>query len=400
MRVHLYGLGLAVIVAATPASAHRLDEYLQAATIRLGRATVEVKVRLTPGVSVYRSLIGKIDTNGDGLLSEAEEKAYAEKVRDDLLLAVDHRPLSLRLVSWTFPSTDEMSQGTGEIVIDTQASLPESKLERALTLENHHEPAVGAYMVNCLVPADPEILIRSQNRSYDQSVYEIRFSTASSSLGVAAPRAPGASFDRWLDRADGWPSLRAFFLQGVRHILTGYDHLLFVGALVMAAASLWDLVKVVTAFTVAHTITLTLAALNLVHVPASLVEPLISASIVCVALQNLVRPGRAGEWSRLLPAFFFGLFHGLGFASGLLDAMRDLPAGAVLFAIVGFSMGVEAGHQMVVLPLYFTLRRARENPLNKVDRFHYLADIRRLASAAIAACGMYFFCTALIRPSS
>ena len=357
----------------------------------------------SPTISRARSIASGTDALASAAIpSEAAADAIssAERVRGDLLLSVDRKPLALQLVSWTFPSTEEMSQGTGEIVIDTQASFPEGESERALTLVNRHEPAVGAYLVNCLVPADPGILIRSQSRSYDQSVYELRFSVASSSLAVAPSQHPRASFDRWLDRADGWPSLRAFFFRGVRHILTGYDHLLFVGALVMAAASLWDLVKVVTAFTVAHTITLTLAALNLVHVPASIVEPLISASIVFVALQNLVRPGRAGEWSRLLPAFFFGLFHGLGFASGLLDTMRELPAGAVLFAIVGFSVGVEAGHQMVVLPLYFALRRARQNKRDPVGRVYFSADIGRLASAAIAACGMYFFCTALFRPSS
>lgn len=400
MRVPLFTLALAVLLSAKSASAHRLDEYLQATTVRLRRETIEVKVRLTPGISVYRSLIGKIDTNGDDLLSAGEEGAYAEKVRADLVLAVNHKTLTLRLVSWAFPSTDEMSQGEGEIMIDMQASLPGGASEDALIFENHHEPAIGAYLVNCLVPDDPEIRVWSQSRSYDQSKYELRFSMATSNLGTREPRRPGISFNRWMDRTDGWPSLRAFFVRGVRHILTGYDHLLFVGALVMAAASLWDLVKLVTTFTVAHTITLTLAALNLVHVPSLIVEPLISASIVCVALQNLVRPGRAGEWSRLLPAFFFGLFHGLGFASGLLDTMRELPGGAVLFAIVGFSLGVEAGHQMVVLPLYYALRKARRDPLDGVGRARFMADIRGPASLAIAVCGMYFLCTALIRPSS
>ena len=97
----------------------------------------------------------------------------------------------------------------------------------------------------------------------------------------------------------------AFFYQGIHHILTGYDHLLFICALVLAAATFWELIQVVTAFTIAHTLTLTLATLNVLHLPAAVVEPLISASIVFVALQNLFWPRRARGWSRLAAAFFF-----------------------------------------------------------------------------------------------
>lgn len=391
MRALRVAAVLAFLISARSASAHRLNEYLQAATIRLGRQTVEVTLRLTPGVSVYRAIATKIDTDGDGVLSPGEEEAYAKKVCGELFLSLDGAPLPLRLNTWSFPRPEEMAEGMGEMVLDIQSILPGDGVEHLLRFENRHEPAIGVYLVNCLVPTDPRIAVRTQDRNYDQSVYELRYSTTVSVAAVIPSSNSGFKFGPWMEGAEGWPELKEFFFRGIRHILTGYDHLLFVGALVMAAASFWDLVKVVTAFTLAHTITLTLAALDIVHVPASIVEPFISASIVYVALQNLVNPGRAGEWSHLLPAFLFGLFHGLGFANGLMEDMRGLPQGSVLLAIGGFSLGVEAGHQMVVLPLFAALKKARLRPRVGIE-----PKIRRLGSLAIAACGLYFLCVALV----
>src|SRR5262249_54941672 len=154
---------------------------------------------------------------------------------------------------------------------------------------------------------------------------------------------------------------------GFMHIMAGWDHLLFVGALVLAVATLWDLVKVITAFTLAHTITLTLAVLDLVRLPERVVEPMIAASIVLVALQNLFWPERSRGASRLLTAFFFGLFHGLGFAGGLLEAMAGMQGSTVGIAIAAFSVGVELGHQTVVLPMFALLKLTRRKPQEASD---------------------------------
>ena len=117
---------------------------------------------------------------------------------------------------------------------------------------------------------------------------------------------------------------REFIRHGILHILSGYDHLLFIAALALAVATLWDLVKVVSAFTLAHSLTLTLSVLNVVRLPEQIVEPMIAASIVLVALENVIGPQRGRGAGRLLVAFFFGLFHGLGFAGGLLSAMEGM----------------------------------------------------------------------------
>jgi uncharacterized membrane protein len=163
---------------------------------------------------------------------------------------------------------------------------------------------------------------------------------------------------RWA--LDGQPhasqpaSVRAlsYATSGLFHILSGWDHLLFVGALTLAARRLIDLVKIVAAFTVAHSVTLALAALGWLALPAWLVEPLIALSIVVVAVDNLVRPEQTGTRLRLATAFAFGLVHGLGFAGPLVEALSGIGGWPLATAIASFSAGVEVGHQLVVLPLF------------------------------------------------
>jgi hydrogenase/urease accessory protein HupE len=191
-------------------------------------------------------------------------------------------------------------------------------------------------------------------------------------------------------RVDRVRLFKEYVAHGIHHILTGYDHLLFISALVLAAVSVWDLVKVVSAFTLAHTITLTLAALRMVNVSSSIVEPMIAASIVFVALQNVIWPKQSRGWARLAVAFGFGLFHGLGFAGGLLDAMQEMSGLTVVLAILAFSLGVELGHQMIVLPLFGGLKLARQTrkELAARDRVSLLAQ--RYGSVVICCAGMYY----------
>jgi hydrogenase/urease accessory protein HupE len=188
---------------------------------------------------------------------------------------------------------------------------------------------------------------------------------------------------------------RDYLVHGIRHILAGWDHLLFISALVLAATSVWDLVKVVSAFTLAHTITLTLAALRLVHVPSSIVEPMIAASIVFVAAQNVFWPRQTRGWGRLAVAFGFGLFHGLGFAGGLLDAMQEMSGLTIVLAILAFSVGVELGHQMIVLPLFAALRLARATKREMLQRDRVSRLALRYGSAVICCAGMYYLVSAV-----
>jgi hypothetical protein len=192
-----------------------------------------------------------------------------------------------------------------------------------------------------------------------------------------------------------WAMAMAFVRHGIQHILGGYDHLLFVAGLVLAVASIWDLVKVVTAFTLAHTLTLTLAVLDVVRLSNHIVEPMIAASIVFVALQNLFSPSRSRGWMRLAVAFGFGLFHGLGFAGGLLSAMEGMAGVAIIVAIGGFSFGVEIGHQLVALPLFGVLKIARVYSSRGVDPEWIPRWIMHMGSSAICAAGVVYLVAAL-----
>jgi hydrogenase/urease accessory protein HupE len=153
------------------------------------------------------------------------------------------------------------------------------------------------------------------------------------------------------DQASAWQIFLRYIPVGFEHIIPlGLDHILFVLGLYFLAARLRPLLWQITAFTLAHTITLALAALGYVNVPGSIVEPLIAASIVFVAVENMMTD-HLNRW-RPLVVFGFGLLHGLGFASVLGEF--GLPDGAFIPALIGFNIGVEVG-QLTVIAVAFLL---------------------------------------------
>jgi hypothetical protein len=175
MKVRLVCAVAILLALGTTAQAHRLDEYLEATIISLDENRVHAEIRLTPGVSVASVVIGEIDANRDGVISLAEQHAYADKVLRDLSFAVDGNPIRPQLVSLRFPAIEEMKEGTGEIELDFDADVPRRGGSRRLTFENRHEFPIAAYLVNCLVPRDPGIRIVSQSRNYSQSSYQLDF---------------------------------------------------------------------------------------------------------------------------------------------------------------------------------------------------------------------------------
>jgi hydrogenase/urease accessory protein HupE len=141
-----------------------------------------------------------------------------------------------------------------------------------------------------------------------------------------------------------WQTFVRYLVSGIEHIAIGYDHIAFLLAVIVLARHFWPLFKVITAFTIAHSITLTLAVLGIVTLPSQLVETLIAASIVYVALENFfVRDIRHRWWL----TFTFGLIHGFGFASVLRD--YGLPQNAIGLALASFNIGVEIGQLLIVL---------------------------------------------------
>jgi hypothetical protein len=164
-----------LLALATPASPHRLDEYLQATILSVEKDHVQAFVRLIPGVAVSSIVISSIDTNADGVISETERRAYAERVLRDLSLTIDGTRLSPRLISVDFPGAEQLKEGLGEIQIEFRADLPHSGPNRRLIFENHHQSGISAYLVNCLVPRDRNIQITAQNRNERQSFYQVDY---------------------------------------------------------------------------------------------------------------------------------------------------------------------------------------------------------------------------------
>ncbi len=171
-------------------------------------------------------------------------------------------------------------------------------------------------------------------------------------------------------KSNHWQRFRQFVTEGVRHIWAGYDHLLFLICLLLPSVArktsvgwvqnenfisvLWQVGKIVTAFTVAHSLTLALAVLQWVNLPSRLVESAIAFSVILVAINNIQPFFREQAWC---VAFAFGLIHGFGFAS-VLDSL-NLTAGALGVSLLGFNLGVELGQLIIVsifLPLAYFLR--------------------------------------------
>lgn len=185
-----------------------------------------------------------------------------------------------------------------------------------------------------------------------------------------------------------------FLRHGLHHVLTGYDHLLFLVGLALAARSWGRLLGIIGVFTLAHSVTVTLSAMGWIRAPAWLVEPVIAGSIVAVALQNVLAPGSAAGRSRLVVAFGFGLVHGLGFAGGLAEALGAGQTRSVGWAIAAFCIGVELGHLAVGAPLFGILQAVRTRGDGKPDGSPS-GPLERWGSVAVSIGGAWFLWGAL-----
>jgi hydrogenase/urease accessory protein HupE len=178
-----------------------------------------------------------------------------------------------------------------------------------------------------------------------------------------------------------WELAPKFFAAGIEHIMTGYDHLCFLLAVVLWATRAWPVVKIVTAFTISHSITLSLAALQIVNLPSDWTEIAIAASIIYVAVENFFVRKVDGRWR---DTFFFGFVHGFGFASGLIEL--GVPQRAIVPALASFNIGVEAGQigiVLVVIPLLLII----DKTFTKGERSLRLVQV---CSGIIACFGAYW----------
>ncbi len=333
-------------------------------------------MRMIPGILVSSSVIAEIDTNGDGVFSDGEERAYAQRVLGDLSITIDGQRLQPKLISWSIPQPAQLRDGLGEIRIEYSAELPRGAANRSLILANHHLGRTSVYLMNAEVPDDPGIHILAQKRNEQQTVYELDYQQTGSAVARMSWADLPADLRAWLNGIQ----FSGLFHLGMRHIAEGTDHLLFLLTLLLPAPllvagrrwgqpadprrSLLRILGIVTAFTIGHSITLTLAALNFLHVPSRPVEVLIAVSIFVSALHALhpIVPGKEA-WI----AGFFGLIHGLAFAA-TLDRL-GLGHWERVAGILAFNLGIEAMQMLVVaviLPSLMLMSRTRAYPVLRI----------------------------------
>ena len=275
--------------------------------------------------------------------------------------------------------TDITRLATERLALTADAKACPMVTSAPMQLDKHSD---GTYAVLTLTAQCPSLV------SPLKASYSMLFDVDPSHRGLVQWVAPGMQIEQAqalvfgttssdqvlaLQPTSIWQTLRQYVLDGIKHIWAGYDHILFLLSLLLPAVLIrrnhqWEpaptlkgasieVLKVVTAFTLAHSITLTLASLQIISLPSRVVESVIAASVIFAALNNLRGTIEKRRW---VMAFAFGLIHGFGFASVLTDL--GLPKGALVLALVGFNLGVEIGQLTIVavfLPVAFMLRSTR-----------------------------------------
>jgi hypothetical protein len=154
------------------ASAHRLDEYLQATLIGMSPNGTDVEINLTPGVAMLPLLMAVIDRNGDGKISSEEWQAYVDRVAGEVELRVDGAPAPLSLIESEFPTLEAMYEGLGTI----RMKLRTPRSGHELRFENRHLPQISVYLVNCLTSLNDHLVVKRQQRDEAQKSINVEYS--------------------------------------------------------------------------------------------------------------------------------------------------------------------------------------------------------------------------------
>ena len=234
------------------------------------------------------------------------------------------------------PAHDDVVPGDGGTRVHLSYDLPigEASSTNRLT--------IASDIPRRLARGHRELLTVKDGRA---AIIESLLDASSGPVAVEVAGAPG-----WMTRA--W----SFLTLGVHHILTGYDHLVFLAGLILAACTFRQLLVALTAFTAAHSVSLALVVVAGVRAPSSIVEPLIAASIAWVGLENLFREQPRTRW---IVVFGFGLIHGFGFADALIELGFGTSMADIATALVSFNGGVEIGQLAAagaMLPVVWALR--------------------------------------------
>jgi hydrogenase/urease accessory protein HupE len=311
LRLRLFCVALIVCAFATSASAHPVPfSYLD---LRLGSTEIDGTLVAHIFDAAHELNIDPPERLLDPTTAVAQAAALERLLAPRLQVSADGRSLS--------------PEWSGVEVIPDRQSI-------RLHLKYRVERSPATVTVTAaLFPYDP-------SHQTFLNIYERDTLASQSILDGGRPR-----FEYFAGTRQGtWAVIQKFVPAGVHHILIGPDHLLFLVGLLLLGGTIRQLAVVVTSFTVAHSITLSLAALNLVSPPARIIEPAIALSIVYVGADNLLV--RNGRDVRAWIAFAFGFIHGFGFANVLRE--MDLPSRALGWSLFSFNVGVEIGQLLVV----------------------------------------------------
>ena len=318
-------------------------------------------------------------------------------LRQHLQISVDSQPLELKLLDWTLVADSEStaSPGSPEYLDQTRAvfdieapwkagSGPQTiRFSTTMLEEQRYAPGVSWDVIYAIA------VKRSDRTTLGSGVVR---SGVPLEVGwtSAAPGMPLPSESMGKEPSEKVPGFGAYLRLGIHHILTGYDHLLFLAALALAAVRVRDFLRLIVVFTAAHSLTVTCSAMNWVRLPSSVVEPVIALSIVLVAVENRWAPRRAASSLRWVTAFCFGLIHGLGFATGLNEALGRSGGSSLVAAIMAFCLGVECGHLMVGVPFWGLIQW-----LGKWQGDNIRLRLQRGGSILVALGGAYFLVAAI-----
>jgi hydrogenase/urease accessory protein HupE len=284
-------------------------------------------------------------------LAESKREAILNLLQSRLSLTADGRPLQMELLRI-------------EPLLEREAM--------ALHLRFPINASLGLLNIQCaLFPYDPQHQTFLNIYEKDSLTHQEMFNK------------DHTAFDYFTGSRQGALAVvKKFIPAGVYHIFIGPDHILFIVGLLLMGGSLLRLLTIVTAFTLAHSVTLTLAALEIASPPARLIEPAIALSIVYVGIDNLM-VGKTGWDARVLIAFFFGLAHGFGFANVLREF--GLPSQALGWSLFSFNFGVEIGQVCIVVVVASLLSALRNR--NKVMG----ERVAIIGSVIVILAGSYWF---------
>lgn len=336
----------AVLACLAPGSVAAHPAQVAHARIAIEERAVEIALSMN---LFELDLVLTLDQDLDGTVSPAELEGRRSEI-GEYLRAKTGVTASGRALPMELRALGIGRSGDGRAVVEATLAFPAEQPLRDLTIRCEPLTELGA---------DHTTLARIDARGESRQVVF--------RPGVTYRQAPGPL------------AVALEFLRlGIVHIFVGYDHIAFLVGLLLAGGSTLSIVKIVTAFTVAHSVTLSLAALDVVTLSPALVEAGIALSIVYVAAENLFRPRPPrGRW---LVSFGFGLVHGFGFA-GVLKEL-DLPSSTLVWPLLTFNLGVEIAQVAIVAVVAPVLYAFTRTPLH--------VPLTRLASVVILSLGLFW----------